>query len=60
VIAAFDGPAADPKIAVDKWGAWFSGYAPIDAGQGMLTTGLKSWCWIFQRRLFTAAQRREP
>ena len=29
MIAAFDGPTADQEIAIDKWGAWFSGYAPI-------------------------------
>ena len=34
MIAAFDGPMADPEIAVDKWGAWFSGYAPIRDAQG--------------------------
>ena len=39
---AFNGPAADPKITMDKWGAWFSGYAPIvDAeGRGAAIVGI--------------------
>jgi len=42
MIAAFDGQIADPEIAVDKWGAWFSGYAPIrDAnGQSVAIVGI--------------------
>jgi len=42
MIAAFDGPTADPEIAVDKWGAWFSGYAPIRdvQGQGVAIVGI--------------------
>jgi len=42
MIDAFDGSTADPEIAVDKWGAWFSGYAPIwDAqGQGVAIVGI--------------------
>jgi HAMP domain-containing protein len=42
MIEAFEGPTADPEIAVDKWGAWFSGYAPIrDAqGQGAAIVGI--------------------
>lgn len=34
MIAAFDGPSADPEIAIDEFGAWFSGYAPIYDAQG--------------------------
>jgi methyl-accepting chemotaxis protein len=34
MIEAFNGPTADPTIAVDEFGAWFSGYAPIRDAQG--------------------------
>jgi HAMP domain-containing protein len=42
MIAAFEGATYDEEIAIDKFGAWFSGYAPImDAdGQGVAIVGI--------------------
>ncbi|MBU9889937.1 MAG: HAMP domain-containing protein, partial [Candidatus Omnitrophica bacterium] len=34
MLAAFNGPAADPEIAQDDWGRMLSGYAPIRDRQG--------------------------
>ncbi len=39
---AFDGAIADEEIAIDKWGAWLSAYAPIydDNGTAVAIVGL--------------------
>ena len=40
LLEGFSHPAADDAIAVDRWGAFLSGYAPIKNGEGRFLVGL--------------------